>query len=385
MTPRSDVAVIDHPTEVDTTFLYDEAQNLIAMTDALGASGWVYDAAGRLTKQTDSLGSVLEYEYDTVGARTALTLPGGNKVTYEYDEAGRPVLQSSPWGELAYGYDAASNLTAVLRSTGVTTQYGYDQASRLTDITHTSPGSELGCNLGANDIEIGATVSIDQLLGVELCVTVDLDLPVLTGLDYGDTIDLDYSYDPVGNVSSQTRKDGSAPAVTTGYAYDDLGRLVASTGPSSNTYAFDKAGNRTKWSTNKAPDSGTALTVDAAYNAAGQLVSEKKKRPGLLGSVTATTSYTYDANGNRVSERTGLSSTTYRYTDDDKLAQVSEAGRRVSFGYDGLGRALASSTTSLLILGQASTQVWDGLEVVHQSGPFGDTSLVRDATGDTST
>jgi hypothetical protein len=47
-----------------------------------------------------------------------------------------------------------------------------------------------------------------------------------------------------------------------------------------------------------------------------------------------------------------------------------------------LGRALASSTTSLLILGQASTQVWDGLEVVHQSGPFGDTSLVRDVTGD---
>lgn len=70
-------------------------------------------------------------------------------------------------------------------------------------ITHTSPGSELGCDLGASDIEVG--VDIDALIALDLCLTIDLDLPVLTGLDYGDSIDLDYGYDPVGNVTSQTR------------------------------------------------------------------------------------------------------------------------------------------------------------------------------------
>ena len=57
---------------------------------------------------------------------------------------------------LTYGYDAASNLTDVLRSTGVTTSYGYDADNRVTAITHTSPGAELGCDLGANDLEVGA-------------------------------------------------------------------------------------------------------------------------------------------------------------------------------------------------------------------------------------
>ncbi|MDZ4044787.1 MAG: RHS repeat-associated core domain-containing protein, partial [Rhodoglobus sp.] len=382
-TPRSDLARIDYPSQSDTTFLYDEEQNAIAMTDSLGASGWVFDEAGRLVSQTDSLGAVLGYEYDATGARTALELPGGDSIGFEYDAAGRPVLQTSPWGDLAYGFDAASNLTAVLRSTGVSSEYQYDAASRVTGITHTSPGSELGCDLGANDLEVGATVSIDQLLGVDLCVTVDLDLPVLTGLDYGDSIALDYTYDAVGNVASQTRTDGSAAPVVTGYAYDALNRLTASSGPSSNTYRYDKAGNRTGWSTTKAPDTGKPLTVTAAYNAAGQLTSEVKKRPGLLGSSTVSTSYSYDANGNRIKEQTGLTSTTFSYTDDDKLSTVSGAGRTVTTGYDGLGRALTSTTRSLLILGQTTTQVWDGLEVVQQDAALtGVSNLVRDVTGE---
>ncbi|CAN5431611.1 hypothetical protein BH10ACT7_BH10ACT7_07930 [soil metagenome] len=381
-TPRSDVAVIDHPTEVNTTFSYDAAQNLITMTDGLGASGWVFDAAGRLTKQTDSLGKKLTYEYDTTGAQTALTLPGGNSVTYEYDDAGRPVLQSSPWGELAYGYDAASNLSTVLRSTGVTTDYGYDADNRVTDITHTSPGAELGCDLGANDLEVGAGVNIDELIGLDLCVTVDIDIPVLTGLDYGDTIDLDYSYDPVGNVTSQTRKDGSAPAVSTTYGYDKLNRLTSSAGPTSNTYKYDKAGNRTQWITNRAPDTGKALTVNASYDGAGQLTSEAKTRPALLGTSTVNTAYTYDANGNRTKSQTGLSPTTYKYTDDDKVAEVNQAGRKVTTGYDGIGRALTTTTQSLLILASTTTQVWDGYDVVQQSGPSGVSNLVRDVAGD---
>ncbi|MDO7881627.1 RHS repeat-associated core domain-containing protein [Salinibacterium soli] len=125
------------------------------------------------------------------------------------------------------------------------------------------------------------------------------------------------------------------------------------------------------------------MTVTAAYNAAGQLTSEAKKRPGLLGSSTVSTSYSYDANGNRTKEQTGLASTTYSYTDDDKLSKISEAGRTVTTGYDGLGRALTSTTRSLLVLGQTSTQVWDGLEVVQQDAALtGVSNLVRDVTGE---
>lgn len=384
-TPRSDVAVIDYATGADTTYQYDAAQNMIAMTDTIGASGWVFDGAGRMTEQTDSLGQVLGHEFDASGAQTGVTLPGGAHVGFEFDAAGRPVKQTSPWGSLAYGYDAASNLTAILRSTGVTSEYEYDADNQLTSILHTSPGSELGCDLGANDIEVGAGVDIEDLIDLDICLTIDLDVPVLTGLDYGDSIDLDYTYDPAGNVASQTRKDGSAAAITTSYEYDRLNRLTASTASNSvnNSYQYDKASNRTKWVTNKAPDTNAALTVNASYNGAGQLTSEAKTRPGLLGPTTATTSYTYDDNGNRTKAQTGLSSTTYAYTPDDKLAKVVEAGRTTTTAYDGLGRALKETVQSLLILGDTTEQVWDGLSVVQQdSGEADEASLVRDVTGD---
>ncbi len=122
--------------------------------------------------------------------------------------------------------------------------------------------------------------------------------------------------------------------------------------------------------------------MNASYNAAGQLTSESKTRPALLGSSTTSTGYTYDANGNRTKSQTGLSSTTYKYTDDNKVAEVNQTGRKVTTGYDGLGRSLTSTTSSLLILGSTTTQVWDGYDVVQQSTGSATTTLVRDVTGD---
>lgn len=381
-TALGDVAAIDYASGPDVTFEYDAAQNLIAMTDGLGASGWQYDDAGRLTQQTDSNGSVLEYEYDATGARTDLVLPNGT-VEFEYDDAGRPALQTSPWGSLGYAYDPAGNLTDVLRSNGLTSTYEYDAADRVTGITHTSPVSELGCDLGANDIEVG--VDIDTLIALDLCLTIDIDVPVVTGLDYGDSIELDYGYDPVGNVTSQTRKDGSAPAVATTYGYDDLHRLVSSASSDGvdNSYAYDRAGNRTQWVTDHAPDTGAALTVNATYNAAGELTKEVKTRPGLLGIPTnTTTNYTYDANGNRTRMQTGSAVTDYSYTADDRLAEIDQGLREVEYEYDGLGRALTEEVRSLLVLQSETEQVWDGMVVVAQSSTAGATSLVRDVLGD---
>ncbi|MEO8094016.1 MAG: RHS repeat-associated core domain-containing protein [Pseudolysinimonas sp.] len=383
-TSRSDVSQIHYADGSQVTYQYDQAQNLIAMTDTLGASGWIFDAAGRMTKQTDSLGAVLQHAYDAAGQQTGMTLPGGQQVAYQYDAAGRPIKETSSSGSLAYAYDAASNLTDVLRSTGVTSAYQYDADNRVTGITHKSPGAELGCDLGANDLEVG--VDISTLVDLNICLTVDVDVPVLTGLDYGDSITLAYTYTGAGDVASQSRKDGSAAAVNTTYAYDRLHRLTASTASSgtNNSYKFDKAGNRTQWVTNKAPDTGASLTVNATYDAAGELKSEAKARPGLLGSTTATTNYGYDSNGNRITAQTGAASTTYKYTPDDKLAEVNQAGRKVTTKYDGMGRALSNTTTSLLVLAQTTTQVWDGLTVVQQTAPLtGTSNLIRDAaTGD---
>jgi RHS repeat-associated protein len=165
----------------------------------------------------------------------------------------------------------------------------------------------------------------------------------------------------------------------------DLHRLVSSASSDGvdNSYAYDRAGNRTQWVTDHAPDTNAALTVNATYDAAGELTKEVKTRPGLLGISTNTaTNYTYDGNGNRTRMQTGSAVTDYTYTADDRLAGIDQGLREVAYEYDGLGRALTETVWSLLELQSEVEQVWDGMVVVAQNSAAGTTSLVRDVLGD---
>ena len=83
-----------------------------------------------------------------------------------------------------------------------------------------------------------------------------------------------------------------------------------------------------------------------------------------------------------MSERTGARATSYSWTARNQVASVTDAGGKVSFGYDGLGRAVTRTSRSLLSTDRASS-VFDGLVPVGQdSSVSGLRSLVRDVTGD---
>ena len=87
----------------------------------------------------------------------------------------------------------------------------------------------------------------------------------------GEPLTYSYAYDEAGNVTSETENRGSYGSISTGFGYDKLSRLTKSTGSDgvSNSYTYDKSGNRTQWVTNRAPDTGEAPAVVSTFNPAG--------------------------------------------------------------------------------------------------------------------
>ncbi|MGV8913610.1 MAG: DUF6531 domain-containing protein [Rhodoglobus sp.] len=418
-TARSDVASVAYPDGVTVAYTYDSAQNPILMTDSLGATGWAYDSAGRVTRQTDPNGARLGYEYDTAGQLSALTVPSGATLRYSYDRAGRVSSQSSPWANLNYSYDKVGNLTTQARSSGVVTTNTFDAVGNVTQIRHATPdvatphssartvdrwdgefalpGEANACPAGAGLKDADTTEQVSSYLDNRSSPSTDISgcektdqyaatrqLPDLKKVfTAGDAITYDYAYDKLGNVTGETETLGSTGTTNTSYLYDRLSKLKTSlvSDGTSNQYAYDKAGNRTLWITSKAPDTGEPMAVASTYNAASQLMGEYRGR--LEGATRI--GYAYNGAGQRTQQAAaspdGTTSSHYTYTGAGKLASITQDDTTTTLGYDGIGRNLRTETETGWGT-EETTQVWDGLSVVQQTSDIsGTATLLRDAGG----
>ena len=100
-------------------------------------------------------------------------------------------------------------------------------------------------------------------------------------------------------------------------------------------YQYDKDGNRSKYVKTVNGEWTECYTYE--YNAANQLVSRTNERLWT----DNVTYYSYDGNGNRISEQTGLFEKTYEYTAENRLAVVKAQGTVLMAAlYDGDGNRL---------------------------------------------
>ncbi|MDD5199547.1 MAG: hypothetical protein PHC88_07050 [Terrimicrobiaceae bacterium] len=235
-----------------------------------------------------SVGKILHY--DTNNRLSQMDYPAGFSVNYAYDNDGRLYTATLGATVLAtYGYNTKGQLATVTTGNGAVTTYTYDELNRVTAISAASGATVLWAS-GYGYDAIGNRTYGTGLYGGTGGDAYQYDnLGQLTGVKYHTaTASSGYAsatspastettaYDAAGNRASRT-----VGSTTTSYTANDLNQYTAIT---SESPAYDGMGNLT---------SADGWTL--GYSPLGQLVSASK-----TGAPTQT--YGFDAFGNRAYE-----------------------------------------------------------------------------------
>ena len=370
------------------SFTYNTGGYLASVTDPLGwVTGYGYDSAGRVTSQTFPDGTTVFFGYDANGNVTAVTPPGRPAHAFSYNPVDLMSEYNPPDVGLStdvtrYAFNLDRQATGIVRPDGVAIDFGYDSGGRLATIT--DPGGQTvytyhestGVLTGITAPE-GNTLSYnyDGLLVVaensggavtgSVDYTFDNNLRV-TGISVNGTNAIGYQYNndslitKAGDLTlTRNAQNGLIAGTALGgvsdtLAYNTFGELTgysASYGgveKFKQEFTYDKLGRITQKIETVL---GAADTYDYTYDAAGRLSTVTKN-----GSLIST--YTYDANGNRLSHATPGGTTTGTYDDQDRLTQYGTA----TYTYTANGELLSRTTSGLTT--QYSYDVFGNLKSV---------------------
>ncbi|EEV8632684.1 RHS repeat protein, partial [Escherichia coli] len=272
-----------------------------------------YDAAGRLTAQTDAAGRRTEYDLNVVsGDITDITTPDGRETKFYYNDGNQLTAVVYPDGlESRREYDEPGRLVSETSRSGETVRYRYDDAhSELPATTTDATGSTRQMTWSR----------YGQLLAFTDC----------SGYQTR------YEYDRFGQMTAVHREEG----ISLYRRYDNRGRL---------TSVKDAQGRETRYEYNAAGDLTAVITPDGnrsetQYDAWGKAVSTTQG--GL------TRSMEYDAAGRVISlTNENGSHSDFSYDALDRLVQQGGFdGRTQRYHYDLTGKLTQSEDEGLITL-----------------------------------
>ena len=324
-----------------------------------------YYANGQLARQTDALGNITKYEYGYLNKVTKTYTPFNTKsdgsVNYsvtenQYDKNGNVTLakqtvQKQDSDTVKYSvtenqYNAQGLLTQVTLSDGTSngekniTKYFYNNASiqtkMYTGLNSTNDSDYMttnyeydawghlvrttdstGYNSGATTYDLnGNVLTSTDANGNVTTNTYDALNRVLTAntvcSDTSKNVSKSYVYDNMGRVRSKT-----ANGVQTSYQYDIFGRVYQELSPKSfKGYFYEGVSQYAKEQLVGINHQTMYSSTQYEYDAEMRIAQVKES-----GNLTAT--YTYDANGNKVSETlaNGVVST-YSYNGCNKVTKL---------------------------------------------------------------
>ncbi len=314
--PISRTEATGTPAERVTTTSWHSTYPLpVKITQADNITDLTYDEKGNLLTRTqidtnNNKSRTWTYTYNAYGQ--VLSVDGARTnvndiTTYAYDVKGNIVSVTNALGHVTQitAYDMRNQPLTLVDSNGLVTQLTYDVRGWLLTRTVTGDGNSLTTT---------------------------------------------FSYDAVGNLTSINLPDGKL----LNYGYDAAHRLISISDQVGNsiTYTLDALGNRLK---EDSFDPGNALvrTRTRVFNVLSQLTQS-------IGAQNQTTSYGYDANGNRLTTTDAANSTTtsafdalnrvisitdplngdttYGYDNQGNLASVTDAnGITTTYTYNGIG------------------------------------------------
>ena len=226
---------------------------------------------------------------------------------YTYDETGRLKTFDNGFGATTYEYDLLDRVTRVIDHNGNATVYEYDALGNRSAVRY------------PNGTVMTYTYDVCQRLKEE-CVT-DANGTLLSKYTYG--------LGKAGERLTITEEtDGTTTEIS--YTYDSLNRLVKETitreeNELTNEYTYDKVSNRISKTTTVTGELSALADTDLeeieiiegtttyTYNALNQLVTETTPE--------GTTTYTYDGNGNLI-QKSGRENAAYTYDVENHLLAV---------------------------------------------------------------
>jgi YD repeat-containing protein len=319
---------------------FDPAGNEITRTDAKGqVTATTYDALNRPTLVTFQDGSTIAYVWD-LGSNGIGRLgriedygPGGSSlgsIQYAYDALGRVTGETRTVGSVSHNIGYAygnGQLAALTTPNGKTLSYIRNAAGQVSQITLTSNGNTktLASNIAYQPF--GGIKSYTDGAGQIHTRVQDQD-GRLSGYNLGAQSWL-VSYDTAGRITGQV---DAGNATNSGiYGYDALDRLTGATLPASTYgYTYDATGNRSSQTVGAVTRS---YTTDTASNR-------------LQGITNPPQSYAHDANGSV----TGDGSGTFAYDARGRLAQVTVAGTTTAYQINALGQRVKKTTGGTVTL-----------------------------------
>ncbi|MES2676501.1 MAG: RHS repeat-associated core domain-containing protein, partial [Pseudomonadota bacterium] len=378
-----------------------DGQKLTTITYRNGTTyttAYVYDAKGRLIKETDPNNNVTQYAYDMFGNMKQSTDAKSRITLYTYDALNRLIKTENngvnPSAITIMSYDAVSNLLSVTDPENKTTSYAYDALSRQTKITQPlgqftkyvyNTAGQLNYKLDARGLKTSfqyyawgpiyrveyypSETSTTLSKRVEFAYDNNANLLSVIDSTLGATPMYTFTYDALNRVNATTAKYIAGVDIVSTNTYDRYGNrnrfTLQDTASAQSDFTYNKlnqlsgialAGTQ-NFTATYIPDAGliqkltypSAVTAENIFNNASALSSLTIKN--TLGTLDALT-YTY-ANGMTISN---INSTrdgglhTYAYDGLDQLTQVTHpAGfglANEAYQYDKVGnRDLPSDLT----------------------------------------
>jgi RHS repeat-associated protein len=291
-----------HPTAT-TTLDADGRPTLVDYSDTTPDVTIHYDLLGRADQESAGGVAVVKH-WDSLGQLTDVTR-AGRQVSYTYDEPGQIHQITYPGSHVVTeSYDTARRWSGVADWAGGGATYGYDADGNVTSVT--TPGGVVDTRvLDGNDNPTGITVKKGTS----------------TVASWG------YTRNPDTNLAGVT---ATGVGTSTSWGYDAASQLTSQTAGPAQTYAYDPAGNPT-----------TLAGRAQVFNTANQLcwtapTAGAGTNPTCASPPTGSTSYGYNANG----DRTSAGSNTYTWNLADQLVAASTGAGTSSYTYDPSGRCV---------------------------------------------
>lgn len=291
-------------------YRYDASGNLVWQQKPDGTViDFSYDGLSRITKRSSSDQTIDEsYEYDLDG--NLIKFSGKETTTREVDAWGNVVRETLGNGLVVeQEYDRAGQRIQLHLPVGGSIAYKY-RSGWLREVSR--HGDKSYCYQYTHYL-LGGMPSVEKMIGSLGEITHGYDRRnrrILSGHHYGEeTID---AFDEVARVKRYNQ--------TNSYEYNKWGELISERGVHAHDFAYDKFSNCIQ---------KDEITFDIGAQ------SELKR----AGSVV----YEYDLNGNPILQHTPSGLVRYKYDALDRLTDVYDHIKRVSFSYDAWDRRLSKT------------------------------------------